>query len=127
MTPGDEGRREAGMPTPRPDDPLALALERMEALAAQFIAEVRTINTKVDALMEAQTIKERYSPAEIALLLGRSDYTVREWCRKRQIPAEKTANGRDWIISHETLLRLKNRELPLSENQVHGAIQRRRP
>jgi excisionase family DNA binding protein len=96
--------------------------ERIE----EILARLRAIETGLQHLREEQTAKEWYGTAEIASLLGRSEYTVREWCRKRQIPAEKTANGRDWIVSHETLLRLKNRELPLPEHEVNGVTQRRR-
>jgi|SRR6516165_5635225 excisionase family DNA binding protein len=92
----------------------------------EFLAKLEAIEAGLQHLREEQTAKAWYGTAEVASLLGRSDYTVREWCRKHQIPAEKTANGRDWIVSHETLLRLKNRELPLPERQVHRGIERRR-
>jgi excisionase family DNA binding protein len=101
----------------------------MDALAERLeevIARLQAIETELHHLREERTVKEWYGTAEVATVLNRSDYTVREWCRKRQIPAEKTSNGRDWIVSHETLVRLKNRELPLPEHQVHGGIQRRR-
>ena len=101
----------------------------MDALSERLdevLARLRAIEAELHHLREEQTVKEWYGTAEVASVLNRSDYTVREWCRKHQIPAEKTSNGRDWIISHETIVRLKNRELPLPEHQVHGSIQRRR-
>ena len=96
--------------------------ERIE----EVLARLRAIEAALQQFREERTVKEWYATAEIASVLGRSDYTVREWCRKGQIPAEKTANGRDWIVSHQTLLRLNNRELPLPEHKLHGSIQRRR-
>jgi hypothetical protein len=92
----------------------------------EVLERLQAIEAELHQLREDRTVKEWYGTAEVACVLNRSDYTVREWCRKRQIPAEKTSNGRDWIVSHETLIRLKNRELPLPENQVHGSLQRRR-
>ena len=73
----------------------------MEALAERLeevIARLQAIETELHHLREERTVKEWYGTAEVASLLSRSDYTVREWCRKRQIPAEKTSNGRDWIV-----------------------------
>jgi hypothetical protein len=95
--------------------------ERIE----EVLARLRAIEAALQELRNERTIKEWYATSDVALAIGRSDYTVREWCRKGQIPAEKTANGRDWLVSHQTLLRLKNRELPLPEHKLHGGIQRR--
>jgi excisionase family DNA binding protein len=92
----------------------------------EILARLRTNEAGLQELHTERAAKEWYGTAEIASLLNRSDYTIREWCRKKQIPAEKTANGRDWIVSHETLIRLKNRELPLPEYPVSRFIQRRR-
>jgi excisionase family DNA binding protein len=88
---------------------------------------LQRIETALSTLLEQRTVKERYATAEVAEILGKSDYTVREWCRKGQIPAEKTANGRGWIVSHETLIRLRNRELPLPEYTLLAPSTTRRP
>jgi hypothetical protein len=94
------------------------ASERIE----EVLHRLERIEAVLRQLLEDRTIKEWYTIAEVAKIMGnKSEYTVREWCRKGQIPAEKTANGRDWIVSHQTLLRLKNRELPLPEHLAHGA------
>ncbi|MGB7346934.1 MAG: helix-turn-helix domain-containing protein [Pirellulaceae bacterium] len=59
--------------------------------------------------------KEYYSTSEVAQMLSRSDWTVREWCRLGRIWAEKRDSGRgvskEWKISHEELLRIKNEGL----------------
>src|ERR1700722_7817135 len=60
--------------------------------------------------------KEGYTPAEVAEIIGKSDYTVREYCRKGQIRAEKAPNGRGWLVSHVELERLRNYG-PLPEQQ----------
>lgn len=38
--------------------------------------------------------REFYTTREFAKLVGRSEYTIREWCRYGQIRAEKRATGR---------------------------------
>jgi excisionase family DNA binding protein len=101
----------------------------MDNSSGQFEAvldRLERIEAAIADLVEQRTVKEWYATAEVAKLLGKSDYTVREWCRKNQIPAEKTANGRGWIVSHETLTRLKNHELPLPECRTYHALDSRR-
>ena len=52
-----------------------------------------------------------YSVAEFARLVGRSEFTVREWCRLARIDARKTTSGRGahaaWAISHEEFERFQ--------------------
>lgn len=44
-----------------------------------------------------------YSTAELAALLGKEEFTVREWCRLGRIRAEKKHSGRGrhkaWVVS----------------------------
>ncbi|HEV3440673.1 MAG TPA: helix-turn-helix domain-containing protein [Gemmata sp.] len=66
-------------------------------------------------LIERQTVKEWYSVEEFAQLLGKAEFTVREWCRLRRIRAEKKGSGRgahaSWAISHKELLRYQHEGL----------------
>jgi excisionase family DNA binding protein len=73
------------------------------------------IEFAIAALVEQKAAKEWYTTAEVAVIVGKSDYTVREWCRKGQVDAEKAANGRGWLIGHEELTRVRNGERPLPE------------
>ena len=61
--------------------------------------------------------KEWYTVAELAEILGKAEYTVREWCRGGRIYASKRLSGRgnskEWIVSHEELERLQNEGLLL--------------
>ena len=56
-----------------------------------------------------------YSTADIARLLGKAEWTVREWCRLGRVHCEKRASGRgaskEWMISHEELCRIKSEGL----------------
>ena len=76
-------------------------LDRIEAMLSQFI--------------EQKTQKEYYSTSEIAQILERAEFTVREWCRLGRIWAEKRQCGRgntkEWMISHAELSRIQNEGL----------------
>lgn len=82
-------------------DALAVRLDRIEQ------ALIR--------LVEQRTVKEWYSTAEVAKLLGKAEFTVREWCRLGRVNAEKKKCGRgvasEWIISHKELTRVRNEGL----------------
>lgn len=66
-------------------------------------------------LVERGTKKEYYSTSEVARILERSDFTVREWCRLGRIWAEKRQTGRgnskEWMISSVELDRIRNEGL----------------
>ena len=76
-------------------------LDRIEAMLKDLVSE--------------KTIKECYSTAEVAEILGKAEFTVREWCRLGRIWAEKRACGRgnskEWMISHVELTRIQNEGL----------------
>ena len=61
-------------------------------------------------LVQQKTVKDWYTTAEVAQLLGKAEFTVREWCRLRRVHARKRPCGRglsqEWIISHAELQRL---------------------
>ena len=76
-------------------------LERIEAALLQLVSQ--------------RIVKDFYSTAEVGQILGKSDYTIREWCRHGRVCAEKRRCGRgtsqEWIISHKELTRIQNEGL----------------
>jgi hypothetical protein len=66
-------------------------------------------------LMERQTVRDWYTTEQVAQAVGKSEFTVREWCRLGRIHAEKRRSGRGahpaWIISHEELQRFQREGL----------------
>ena len=93
-------------------EPLQCVIERLER-----------IESYLSALVERQTVKEWYSTDEVASLLGKAEFTVREWCRLGRIHAEKRNSGRgkfqSWIISHAELQRFQREGLL---NRRHGLL-----
>ena len=66
-------------------------------------------------LVERQQVREWYSVEEFARIVGRSEFTCREYCRHGRIKAEKKDSGRGayaaWAISHGELLRFQKEGL----------------
>ncbi len=76
-----------------------------------IISEIGKMKTKLEELVSQRAVKDWYSTEEAANILGKSEYTVREWCRLRRIHASKKGSGRGkfrgWVISHTELLRIQ--------------------
>jgi hypothetical protein len=76
-------------------------LENIERLLAQLVTKTM--------------VKSWYSVEEFALLVGRSSFTCREWCRLGRIKAEKTltqtGSATTWSISHDEYLRYQREGL----------------
>ena len=83
------------------DEELKVRLDRLEDMLC--------------AQVERETAKEHYTTEEAGKLLGRSEYTVREWCRQDRIKGEKKGSGRgryqSWVVSHAELLRVQREGL----------------
>jgi len=85
----------------------------------QLLDQQNRVEAKVDRLIslaeEGKYIKESYSTSEAAELLGKSGYTVREWCRQGRINAYRRGTGRgpqkEWEISAEEIERYRNHGL----------------
>ena len=64
-----------------------------------------------DLISAKKTVKESYTTIEVAAILGKKPYTVREWCRLKRVNAFKAMCGRgceeEWRLSHEELERIQ--------------------
>ena len=78
-------------------------------------AKLERIEAMLTVLVERQTIRDWYSTEEFARLVGRREFTCREWCRHGRINAAKKDSGRgahaSWVISHGELLRYQREGL----------------
>jgi excisionase family DNA binding protein len=99
-----------------PDEPDLHAIgERLDRFEEGFMQ----VASNLALLTRQRTVKEAYTPKEVAELLGKKEYTVREWCRLGRIAAKKLPNGRgnegEWRIPHKELMRYQTEGLlPLS-------------
>lgn len=80
-----------------------------------IIRRLDEIQNTLNLLVDQRTVKEFYTTGEVAKILGKSHFTVREWCRLGLINAERRDAGRgehgEWKISHAELLRYQNEGL----------------
>ena len=79
------------------------------------LQRLNRIEERLVELAEQRRTKEWYSTTELAKILGKAEFTVREWCRLGRVNAEKRASGRgntlEWIVSHDELTRIQNHGL----------------
>lgn len=73
------------------------------------------IEAMLAVLVHGQQEREWYTVEEFARLVGRSEFTCRQWCRLGRIEANKKASGRGahaaWAISHTELERFRREGL----------------
>ena len=76
---------------------------------------LENIETMLAVLVGRQQVRDWYSVDEFARIVGRAEFTCREWCRAGRINAEKKYSGRGahtcWVISHSELLRYQREGL----------------
>ena len=89
-----------------------LTLQQIERTLKEIVVMV---NELVAASRRSVVTKAAYSPAEVAVILNKRPYTVREWCRHGRIKAHKRPWGRgnegEWEITHQELERIRNHGL----------------
>ena len=76
---------------------------------------LENIEAMLNVLVGRQQLREWYSVEEFARIVGRAEFTCREWCRGGRILAQKKDSGRGahacWVISHTELLRYQREGL----------------
>jgi len=75
----------------------------------------------IDRHIGLSRAKEFYTVAEVAELVHRTPYTVRQWCARGQIRANRIRYGRtgEWRIPHEELTRIE-KDGPATEGSYNG-------
>ena len=77
----------------------------------EILERLERIETALAILVKQRQVQDSYDTKTTAELLGKSPYTVREYCRHGRIHAQKRACGRgnseEWMISHDELMRIK--------------------
>ena len=102
----------------------------MQPTTDELLDRLSRIETLLASLVEQRIVKEWYSTAEVATLLGKAEFTVREWCRLGRVQADKKKCGRgkasEWIISHTELTRVRNQGL-LPDPRTYRPVLHHRP
>jgi hypothetical protein len=112
-------RREVVRPVPADALPALWTLELVFGSATGTVAQTIQIRSKRMSVRNnppvsipsgsATRAREWYSPKEVAAMIGRAAYTVREWCRQQRLAARKRDCGRGrhlaWEIHAEELWR----------------------
>jgi hypothetical protein len=122
----------AFLPQPEGRWPTPTSPERLPALPASEVpgphaatgtdallhalTETQALQREVrDLLLSQRTVKDWYGTEELAQLLGKAEFTVREWCRLGRVRAEKRGSGRgkfqSWVVSHAELQRIQREGL----------------
>lgn len=65
-----------------------------ETFTADFDSHLARIESALGQLLRQQAVKEWYTSEEVALIVHKAPFTVREWCRHKRINAAKRACGR---------------------------------
>lgn len=81
-------------------------------MESDILHRLDRIESMLTEILRQRVVKDFYSTAEVAEILGRAEFTVREWCRLGRVRAEKRPCGRglsqEWIIPHAELQRIRN-------------------
>ena len=97
------------------DDGVTIPLARLEAIQIQLDRIADQNQTLLQRLRETERRQDWYSTADVAKLIGKAEYTVREWCRLGRVRAEKRACGRgrsaEWMIADAELERYRSEGL----------------
>lgn len=80
-----------------------------------IVQRLDRIEDALQRLLQERVVQKSYSTTDLAKLLGKAEFTVREWCRLGRIRAEKRPCGRgssqEWMISHAELERIRGEGL----------------
>ena len=77
----------------------------------EILVRLEKIEVALLALVGQRQVQDWYDTKTVAEILGKSAYSIREWCRLGRVRAEKRSCGRgtskEWMISHGELMRIK--------------------
>lgn len=87
----------------------------IHTLNGELLGRLTRIESALEQLLRQNTVKAWYTTEEVASIVHKAPFTVREWCRHGRIKASKRDCGRgkakEWIVSHDELMRLQTEGL----------------
>ncbi len=94
------------------------------SLEDEVLRRLERIEETIRLLAQQKVVQEFYSTGDVAQILGKAEFTVREWCRLGRIHAVKRpcgrGNSKEWMISLEELQRIQSQGLLPTENRFDG-------
>ena len=107
----DSTRRQLNLPLEASSVADVSVAERLDGIERRL----DELHALLNVLVQQRNSKDWYTTAEAAKLLGKAEFTVREWCRHGRVHAEKRTSGRGafpaWVISHQELVRYQREGL----------------
>ena len=93
-----------------------VAMLRVLLSIDERLTRFETMVTELHQIAKESTpAKEWYTVGEVSAILGKAEFTVREWCRLNRVNASKRECGRgnsqEWIVSVDELKRIQNEGL----------------
>jgi len=84
-------------------------------MSEEILTRLERLEQMLVVLVERHQVREWYSVEEFARIVGRAEFTCREWARQGRIHAGKRLSGRGafpaWVVSHDELLRYQREGL----------------
>lgn len=84
-------------------------------MAEEIIKRLERMEAMLCSLVERQLVRDWYTTEQFAQLVGKAEFTVREWCRLGRVHAQKRMSGRGafpaWVVSHGELQRYQREGL----------------
>ncbi len=92
-----------------------LLRDELTQIKARLVGVESLLSAILEKVIQGNVVKEYYTTQDVARILSKRPYTVREWCRLGRVRGEKSHSGRgvdeEWRISHEELMRIQNEGL----------------
>lgn len=72
---------------------------------------IESLEKRIEAVVVGRLDKEWYTTEEVAVLMDRAPWTVRQWCLQGRIRAKKRSGTDRWVVSRDEVERLMNEGL----------------
>ena len=77
----------------------------------ELLRRMRRLEKLLRQLLARDIPQEHYTVEEFARKIGGKPFSVRQNCNRHRLNAAKTANGRQWVLTHVELLRFRKEGL----------------
>lgn len=72
---------------------------------------IESLEKRIEAVVVGRLDKEWYTTEEVAVLMDRAPWTVRQWCLQGRVRAKKRSGTDRWVVSRDEVERLMNEGL----------------